>query len=147
VAGGHVVELTPPSRRNRPSQMDVQQLPRVDVVCAYPGADGALLQASVGAGAAGIVVAALGAGNVGPELADAVAKAVADSIPVLVCSRVAAGPVLPLYAGGGAALMAAGAYFGGDLSPWQGRLLLAMACAVSPADPGSFLRSWCGESA
>jgi L-asparaginase len=153
VADGRVMELAaaPPWR---PVLMEgglngargLERLPRVDVICAYPGADGALLDASVTAGALGIVVAALGAGNVGPELAEAIATAIAQSVPVLICSRVGAGPVLPLYAGGGAALKSAGAHFGSDLSPWQGRLLLALACAIAPEDPGSVLRSVLGPS-
>ena len=60
-------------------------------------------------------------------------------IPVLVCSRVPAGPVSPLYAGGGATLARAGARFADDLSPWQGRLLLAAALAHDPEDPQRFL--------
>ncbi|MGJ3558315.1 hypothetical protein ACR6C2_02375 [Streptomyces sp. INA 01156] len=56
------------------------------------------------AGAAGVVVAAVGAGNAGPELVEAVAEAVASGHPVLICSRVHSGPVAPLYAGGGTEL-------------------------------------------
>jgi len=50
-----------------------------------------------------------------------------------------ANPVAPLYAGGGARLAGDGALFGGDLSPWQGRLLLSAALAVDPRDPAGVL--------
>ncbi|MDK3257542.1 asparaginase [Blastococcus capsensis] len=110
-------------------------LPRVDVVACYLGADAALLHAAVAAGAAGVVLEAFGAGNVPPAVAEAVEQLVADGVPVLICSRVQAGPVVPLYAAGGARLARVGAVFAGDLSPWQGRLLLAAALAVAPEDP------------
>ena len=111
------------------------ELPRVDVVACHQGADDALLRAAVTAGAAGVVLEAFGAGNVPPPVAAAAAELVAGGVPVLVCSRVPAGPVAPLYAGGGASLARAGALFAGDLSPWQGRLLLAAALALAPDDP------------
>jgi L-asparaginase len=125
-----------------PLDLDLDELPRVDVISAYPGADGTLVRASLDAGARGVVIAALGAGNAGPELVTAAAEATAQGVPVLVCSRVGSGPVLPLYAGGGAALQVAGAAFGADLSPWQGRLLLAVACAVAPDDPLGVVGGW-----
>jgi L-asparaginase len=60
---------------------------------------------------------------------------------VLVCSRVPAGPVVPLYTGGGGAdLLAAGAVFGADLNPWQGRILLTVALTLP--DPLAALRAW-----
>jgi L-asparaginase len=44
--------------------------------------------------------------------------------------------VVPLYTGGGGADLArAGAVFAHDLSPWQGRLLLAAALALAPDAP------------
>ena len=139
VAGGAVVPLARPSRLPvLPLDLDAE-LPRVDVVACHQGADDALLQAAVAAGAAGVVLEALGAGNVPPPVAATAAELVAGGLPVLVCSRVPAGPVAPLYAGGGASLARDGALLGGDLSPWQGRLLLAAALAVDPRDPGRVL--------
>jgi L-asparaginase len=140
---GPVVRLTgesvlPLSRPARPSPLPLDlraDLPRVDVVACYLGADAALLHAAVAAGAAGLVLQAFGAGNVPPAIAEAAEELVAGGIPVLVCSRVPAGPVAPLYAAGGARLARGGAVFAGDLSPWQGRLLLAVALALAPDDP------------
>lgn len=121
-----------------PLDLDAE-LPRVDVVACYLGADAALLHAAVRAGAAGIVLEAFGAGNVPPAVAEAAGELVARGIPVLVCSRVPSGPVVPLYAGGGASLARAGALFAGDLSPWQGRLLLTAALALDPENPQRLL--------
>ncbi|MGY1717607.1 asparaginase [Blastococcus sp. SYSU DS0552] len=135
LAGESVLPLATPARRP-PLPLDLRsELPRVDVVACYLGADASLLHAAVAAGAAGVVVQAFGAGNVPPAIAEAAEELVARGIPVLVCSRVASGPVAPLYAAGGARLARGGAVFAGDLSPWQGRLLLAAALALAPDDP------------
>jgi L-asparaginase len=139
VAGGAVVPLGRPPRPPALPLDLAADLPRVDVVACAQGSDDALLRAAVAAGAAGVVLEAFGAGNVPPPVAAAAAKLVAGGVPVLVCSRVPSGPVAPLYAGGGASLARDGALFGGDLSPWQGRLLLAAALALDPQDPGRVL--------
>ncbi|WP_037344358.1 asparaginase [Sciscionella sediminilitoris] len=121
----------------------IDELPRVDVVSAYLGADDALPRAAVAAGARGIVLQATGAGNSAPALTGAVESVVAQGIPVVVCSRVPSGPVAPIYTGGGGTdLSRAGAVFGSDLSPWQARLLLAVAIATRPHDPGAAVRDW-----
>ncbi len=139
VAGGAVVPLGRPPRPPALPLDLAADLPRVDVVACAQGSDDALLRAAVAAGAAGVVLEAFGAGNVPPPVAAAAAELVAGGVPVLVCSRVPSGPVAPLYAGGGASLARDGALFGGDLSPWQGRLLLAAALVLDPRDPGRVL--------
>ncbi|HYN93856.1 MAG TPA: asparaginase, partial [Pilimelia sp.] len=86
VAGGAVVLLArPPRLPALPLDLDAE-LPRVDVVACHQGADDALLRAAVAAGAAGVVLEALGAGNVSPPVAVAAAELVAGGLPVLVCS-------------------------------------------------------------
>lgn len=142
VADGAVSALTAAARPpTLPFDHATADLPRVDVVPLYVGTDATGLRASVAAGARGVVLAAFGAGNANPPVVAATAEAVAAGVPVLVCSRVPAGPVLPLYTGGGGAdLVAAGAVFGGDLSPWQGRMLLTVALTL-PA-PLAALRAW-----
>ena len=136
VAGGEVRALGRPVRAPAvPVDLDAD-LPRVDVVPLYLGADDVLLNAAMAAGAAGIVLAAFGAGNATPTVAAATGELVARGVPVLVSSRVPSGPVVPLYTGGGGADLArAGAVFAGDLSPWQARILLAAVLAVAPDDP------------
>jgi L-asparaginase len=135
LAGDSVLPLARPAR-SAPLPLDLDAaLPRVDVIACALGVDAVLMHAAVAAGAAGLVLEAFGAGNVTPAVAEAAEELVAGGIPVLVCSRVPSGPVEPLYATGGARLARAGAVFAGDLSPWQGRLLLAAALALAPADP------------
>jgi L-asparaginase len=144
VTEGTVRALCPAARpRVLPFDHATEELPRVEVIPLYVGADASLLRAAVEAGARGLVLAAFGAGNATPAIAAAVRDVLAGGIPVLVCSRVPAGPVAPLYTGGGGAdLSAAGAVFGSDLSPWQGRMLLTVALTLP--DPLAALRGWLG---
>ncbi|MFF4748880.1 asparaginase [Streptomyces sp. NPDC002514] len=143
--------VLPLGAQPRPPAFDldaVRELPRVDVVAAYAGADGALLEAAVAAGAGGVVVQALGAGNASPAMTAAVARLADRGVPVAVCSRAFSGPVAPMYGGGGGAdLERAGAVFASDLSPWQARLLLSVSIAHKPEDPGAVLRQWLQQEA
>ncbi|GAA1796546.1 asparaginase [Planosporangium flavigriseum] len=144
VAAGKVLPLAAP-RRARPlaSVRDGVALPRVDVLSLYVGTDDALVRAAVSAGAAGVVLAAFGAGNANPAIVEAVADLGAAGVPVLVCSRVPSGPVVPLYTGGGGADLArAGALFAADLTPWQARLLLSTALVADPHDPLRIVREY-----
>lgn len=100
---------------------------RVDVVASYPGADAALLRASLAAGAGGIVLQGTGSGNANPELCRAVAEATAGGAVVVTSTRVHAGPVVPVYgAGGGKDLLAAGAIPSGLLRASQSLVLLSL---------------------
>ncbi|MEJ1109582.1 MULTISPECIES: asparaginase [unclassified Kribbella] len=116
-------------------------LARVDVVSLHLDADDTQLVACVAAGAHGIVLAALGAGNPTPAVLRTVAACVRDGIPVLVTSRCGAGPAVPVYgAGGGADLAAAGAVFAGDLGSAKARLLLAAALTAEPTPAAALHR-------
>ncbi|MGC9670688.1 asparaginase [Planosporangium sp. 12N6] len=147
VAAGTVLPLAAPRRVGPPARVrDGLTLPRVDVISLYVGTDDVLLRAAVSAGAAGVVLAAFGAGNANPAVVEAVAELGRAGTPVLVCSRVYSGPVVPLYTGGGGAdLVRAGALFAADLTPWQARLLLATALAVDPHDPLRIVRAYLGS--
>lgn len=119
------------------------ELPRVELLTAYAGADGALLRAATAAGARGVVVAAFGIGNVTDDLAAAIREALAEGVAVMVSSRCAGGAVEPLYGGpgGGVELARAGAVFAGALRPSQARLLLAagLSSGRSSADLADFV--------
>lgn len=108
---------------------------RVDVVAVYPGCDGVQIDASVAAGANGIVLAALGSGNATAEVVQAVARCHARRIPVIVSSRVPDGRLAAAYGGGGGGhdLGLAGAIHATTLRPGQARILLA-ALIASQAD-------------
>ncbi|MGI3786065.1 MAG: asparaginase [Janthinobacterium lividum] len=100
-------------------------LPRVDVVALYPGADSVALLALVDAGAQGVVLEATGAGNANPVVVETVRDLVSSGLTVVISTRVHSGPVVALYGGGGGVdLVAAGALLGGSLRPSQARILL-----------------------
>lgn len=110
---------------------------RVDIVAIYPGCDAAHIEASLQAGADGIVLAALGSGNANPGIAVAVKRCAERGVPVVVSSRVPEGLLVASYGGGGGGhdLVAAGAIHSSTLRPGQARILLAaLIAANSPAE-------------
>lgn len=117
----------------------VTELPRVDVIAQYLGADAAAIDAALSHGAQGIVVAGFGSGNTTPPVTKACLRLLNQGIPVVLASRTGAGPVVGLYAGGGADLAEAGAILAGDLSAWQARLLLAAALSGEDEDASAVL--------
>ncbi|MFK0386373.1 asparaginase [Agrobacterium sp. NPDC090273] len=100
---------------------------RIDIIAIYPGCDGALIDASLDAGAQGIVLAALGSGNANPSIVEAVQRSSARNVPLVVSSRVPQGKLTPSYGGGGGGhdLSLAGATHSSNLRPGQARILLA----------------------
>ena len=100
---------------------------RVDLVAIHPGCEATHIEASLQAGADGIVLAGLGSGNATPPVVAAVRKCTAARVPVVVSSRVPTGLLAPAYGGGGGGhdLAAAGAIHARTLRPGQARILLA----------------------
>lgn len=106
---------------------------RVDVVAVYPGSDGAHIEASLAAGARGIVLAALGAGNANAAVVESVRLCSARKVPVVVSTRVPEGSLAATYGGGGGGhdLLRAGALLSETLRPSQARILLAALLAAN----------------
>jgi len=124
----------------------VDAFPRVDIVYSYIGADSAVVDALVAAGAKGLVVAGVGRGGTTPSQSSALRRAVEKGVIVLTSNRTGAGrsgrPTPPeglrdLPAGRGARLSA------GDLNPQKARMLLALALAagLTPADIATLIAS------
>jgi len=127
----------PARRQHVPVRLrDGEHLARVDVIATYAGADGALVRAAVAAGAKGLVVQALGWGNVSIPTYQAIKEVIGKGIPVVISTRVWNGRVLPNYGyeGGGKTLQQAGAIFGDNLSPQKARILLMLALQTT-SDP------------
>jgi L-asparaginase len=97
---------------------------KVEVLYAYAGWQGEGF-AEAEARADGLVIAALGTGNLPAELLPLIE---ATRKPVVIATRTHAGPILPLYgyAGGGATLKRAGAIPASFLNAHKARLLLLL---------------------
>ena len=106
----------------------------VDIVYAFTGADSRLLDASRQE-AAGVVLAAMGRGNVPPAMVGGIERFVAEGKPVVVASRAIRGRVGDTYGyeGGGRRLHEIGAIFAGARRPLQARvdLMLALGAGMS----------------
>jgi L-asparaginase len=106
----------------------------VDLVTAYAGADARLLDAARESGARGLVVAAMGRGNVPPEMVPGIERAIAAGLPVVITSRAQRGRVGMTYGypGGGRRLAELGCWFAGPRRPTQARvdLMLALGAGV-----------------
>lgn len=131
-----VFSRTPMRRQFVP--LAASTLPAVEIVPMYGGADGSLVRAAVKLGAKGIVVQALGFGNVNAEMYDAIKEAIDKGVIVVISTRVPNGRALPIYGfvGGGSTLKAIGALFADNLSPQKARILLMLALqkASSPEE-------------
>ena len=107
----------------------------VEIVVAYAGADSRLLDAAREEGK-GLVVAAMGRGNVPPGMVAGIERWVKEGKPVVITSRAPRGRVGRTYGyfGGGRRLSELGAIFGGNRRPQQARidLMLALGAGVDP---------------
>ena len=69
-------------------------LPRVDIVYAYAGADGLLVEAVRNNRSDGLILAGFGGGSYPPAVTQAAAEAVQDGMPVVLATRATAGRVV-----------------------------------------------------
>jgi L-asparaginase len=97
-------------------------LPRVDIVYSYAGADAALVDAAVEAGARGLVSAGFAPGSPTPAQRAGFERAAQAGIVVVQCSRAFSGRVAPRRR-----LRESGIVAGLDFSPQKARILLMLA--------------------
>lgn len=130
----------PPVRRAL-LPVDTRQCARVELVEACAGSDGLLVEAAA-QHAQGLVIAAMGRGNIPPPMFLAVAKAITMGLSVVVVSRCWGGRVAPVYGydGAGAKLVDAGAMF----APWLNgpKARIALGVALAARLPAAALRSF-----
>jgi L-asparaginase len=119
-----------PSRKHMPdtqfAALDLRELPRVEIVYSYAGADGALVDAAVAAGARGIVSAGFAPGSPTPQQRTAFERAAKSGVVIVQCSRAASGRVAPRRR-----LRESGIVAGEDLSPQKARILLMLALSTT----------------
>ena len=97
------------------------------------GFDSTLIDASINAGAKGLVIEALGRGNVPPESVGAIKRAISIGLPVVLVSRCLRGRVYESYGyeGGGKHLLSLGVIFADFLNGQKARIKLALALALT----------------
>ena len=100
----------------------ITDLPRVDVVLSYVGADGTMVDAAVTAGAKGIVSAGTGAGRPTPEEEKALQRAHEQGVVICQGSRVGSGRAVR-----SPGLRKRGWVATDNLQPWKAKVLLALA--------------------
>jgi L-asparaginase len=119
-----------PSRAHMPDTpfagLALDALPRIDIVYSYAGADGALVDAAVAAGARGIISAGFAPGSPTPQQRVAFERAAKSGVVIVQCSRAASGRVAPRRR-----LRESGIVAGEDLSPQKARILLMLALSTT----------------
>lgn len=97
------------------------------------GANSDFIDHALSLGYRGIVIEALGRGNVPPEMAEGIYRALDQDIPVVIVSRCPTGRVLDTYGyeGAGKMLHDRGAIFGYNLPGQKARIKLMVALSVS----------------
>lgn len=109
----------------------VRELPRVDIVYSYAGADSIPIDALVAAGAKGIVLAGVGRGGATRAQSAALDRALKRGIVVVVSTRTGSGRV-PV--GNGSDFIGSG-----DLNPQKARVLLSLVLTKT-SDPAEVTR-------
>ncbi len=115
--------------RRKPTLAPAAPVTPVDLIKIVAGADSRLLEASLDSGARGVVIEALGRGNVPPAVMPGIRHWADAGRPVVVTSRSLRGRVLDSYAylGGGHELRELGVIFADHLTGQQGRIELMLA--------------------
>ncbi|AKL94949.1 L-asparaginase AnsA [Clostridium aceticum] len=105
----------------------------VDLIKCAAGMDSRLLKHCVDSNAEGIVIEALGRGNIPPQMLEGIQYAIDKKVAVVIVSRCPTGRVLDSYGyqGGGRQLRILGVIFCGDLPGQKARIKLMLALSVT----------------
>lgn len=101
---------------------EITDLPRVDVVLSYVGADATMVDAAVAAGAKGIISAGTGAGRPTPDEEKALVRAAEQGVVICQGSRVGSGRAVR-----SPGLRKRGWVATDNLVPWKAKVLVALA--------------------
>lgn len=107
--------------------------PNVDLILTYAGMDDKFFRFSADSGVEGIVVAALGVGNVPPKVFSGIEYAIKKKIPVILVSRCPAGETLDKYSypGAGKWLKKSGVIFAEYLNGPKARIKLIISLGLT----------------
>lgn len=106
---------------------------RVCLIKSYAGMDSSLINYCIESGAKGIVIEAMGRGNIPPMMVNGIKNAISKGIKIVLVSRCPMGRVLDSYGyeGGGKKLRTLGVIFGGSLNGQKARIKLMLALSVT----------------
>lgn len=106
---------------------------KVGLIKSVPGMDSDILDFYIESNYKGIVIEALGRGNLPPQMIPGIKKALSQNIPVVMVSRCPTGRVLDSYGyeGGGKHLRELGVIFGGNLPGQKVRIKLMLALGLT----------------
>jgi L-asparaginase len=110
-----------------------QIMDRVFLIKIASGSDSTLIEACLAAGARGLVIEAMGRGNVPPGCVTGISNAIAAGLPVVIVSRCQRGRVYESYGypGGGKQLKTLGTISAGFLNGQKARIKLALALSLT----------------
>jgi L-asparaginase len=134
----NILRSQPPLRTRSPHNRctmkwnDDEELPHVELLKAYTGMDDRLFVTVLQSGASGVIVEAMGQGNVPPGAVNGIARACEMNVPVVITSRCQSGPVRPYYAyeGAGLELKRLGCLFAPYLTGPKARIKLMLALSA-----------------
>ncbi|TGB04508.1 asparaginase [Halobacillus salinus] len=121
-------------KMTRHDSYPIQQITKkVSLIKAYAGMDGTLIDAVRESGVHGLVVEALGQGNMPPDTVDAMRRMLENDIPIVLVSRCYQGVVQDTYgyAGGGRQLRDMGIIFANGVTGPKARIKLMIALEMT----------------
>lgn len=106
---------------------------KVDLIKCAVGMDGRLIKLCVDSGAKGIIIEAMGRGNVPPMMLDGIEYALKKDVIIVMVSRCPMGRVLDTYGyeGAGRSLRNLGVIFGGNAPGQKARIKLMLALSTT----------------
>lgn len=115
-------------RKYQPAAIAASEHKKVGLVKTVAGDDGVLIDYMIDHGYKGIVIEAMGRGNVPPDMVDSIDRAIQSNIPVVIVSRCLKGRVLDSYGyrGGGKDLRYRGVILGDNMSGQKARIKLML---------------------
>lgn len=105
----------------------------VELIKSVSGQDSKYINFCIENNTKGIVIEAMGRGNIPPTMIEGIKNAIDKDIPVIIVSRCPMGRVLDSYGyeGGGKMIRNLGAIFGGDLNGQKARIKLMLALGTT----------------